>query len=237
MEGELDASCACHIDRLTEENTCRPPARGGHAAGPLALGGVEPVKEQCPQAMRISPLRPRRRTSATACGAARSPVLTAVAVLTLAVGIGANTAIFSVVHAVLLRPLPYPEPTGWSWSGGAAPSSDAVSAPDFLDWREATGPSSMATLDAASSQRRRAGAGRRRPGVARLLLAPGVRAALGRTFPPATAGPATPRWWSSAPISGSGASAATPGSSVEPHPRSTATRFTVIGVLPPGFDC
>src|SRR5207253_1385517 len=69
----------------------------------------------------------------------RKPGFAAVAIVTLALGIGANTAIFTVAHALLLTPLPYSHPDelvlvnennvsrGWS--------SFSVSAPNFADWR------------------------------------------------------------------------------------------------------
>jgi len=66
----------------------------------------------------------------------RNPGFTTVAVITLAIGIGANTAIFSVLYAVLLAPMPYPHPEQlvMVWSK-VRDGNNSVSASDFLDWK------------------------------------------------------------------------------------------------------
>ena len=68
---------------------------------------------------------------------AKKPGLTFVAVLTLALGIGANTAIFSVVNAVLLKPLPYAQPERLVYIFRMQPPimRGPISRPDYFEWQ------------------------------------------------------------------------------------------------------
>ena len=131
----------------------------------------------------------------------KNPGFTAIAVLTLALGIGANTALFSVVNGVLLNPLPFPNPdqllAAYSKTGTFQESS--ISYPNFLDWQKDN--HSFAALSAfRSDDYNMVGAGEpERVHIhmisAEFFPALGLQPLLGRTFRPeedqAGAGPVT----------------------------------------------
>ena len=129
-----------HIERETRENIARGMApEEARRAALRKFGNVARVMEETRDVWRrvwLEQLLQDVRYGLRFLF--HNPRFTAVVVLTLALGIGVNTAVFSVVNSVLLKPLAYPHPERLVWLGTYDPNikRDMVWMPDFLAWRQ-----------------------------------------------------------------------------------------------------
>src|SRR5262245_3613496 len=141
MERELDEELLYHIERQTEQNIRlgMNPEEARRAAL-NSFGGVEQAKEKSRDSRGLKWLEDFwQDLRYGARSLLRNPAFSVTAISIMAIGIGANTAIFSVVYTVILRPLPYPESERLvmikeDWPAIRIPDIGA-SMPDFLEWR------------------------------------------------------------------------------------------------------
>ena len=137
---ELEQELQFHIDQSIASKTAAGlSAAEARRQALIEFGGIEPTREQCERQRPawwldtvLQDLRYALR------GFRRNPVFTLSVLLTLALGIGATTAVFSVVDRILFRPLPYAEPSQIVSVGmvHSLERQEFMMGPFYLDWRE-----------------------------------------------------------------------------------------------------
>lgn len=139
MESEMDAELLFHVETYAEDLM-----RGGVSReeairrARVEFGAIERVKEEGREARGVRLIESAIQDLRYGVRMLRkSPGFAAIAVLTLAIGVGANTAVFSVVYGVLLEPLPYQDSSRLVLLNETTPKVGdvSVSYPNFLDWR------------------------------------------------------------------------------------------------------
>jgi predicted permease len=142
IEGEMEEELRFHIEKRADDLELSGLARNQAVReARIEFGGYERVKEECRQqhgGFWLEKLWADVRYGLRMFR--RNPGFTAVAVFTLALGIGANTAIFSVVDSVVLSPLPYHQPDRLVivWAKNPMGRNISPSYPDFEDWQRST---------------------------------------------------------------------------------------------------
>src|SRR5262245_8690325 len=142
VERELNDEIDSSIEQLTDERVAQGMSRdAARRAARLEMGGADPVKENI-RDVRVGAwldgLRQDVRFGTRAL--LRRPGFTIIAVLTLAVGIGATTAMFSLIDSVLLKPLPFRDPGRLTLVWESRPRFNAArieaSPANYLDWEQ-----------------------------------------------------------------------------------------------------
>ena len=144
LDGDLDAELRAHLEMLTEENVRRgmSPVEARYAAR-REFGGVEQSKELHREQRSIPFLDALLQDLRFALRGLRNrPGFALVAILTLSLGIGSTTAVFSVVDRILFRSLPYPHDEELVSFGDKAPfeANEFVLGPDYVDWKKGQTP-------------------------------------------------------------------------------------------------